>query len=121
MSRNLLGTFMALVSAAGFGSMAIFAKIAYQAGLNIQTLLVLRFSLATLILWTILKCTKKKYQVSSKDTISLIILGVLGYGALSGLFFYAVSQIPAAIAGLLLYTYPVLVTILTALKTSYVA
>lgn len=115
MSKELLGTILAVVSAAGFGSMSIFAKLAYQDNVNIPTLLFFRFALSSVFLWLIIKLTGKLKSVERKDLFRLFFIGAILYVAQSGLFFYSVSQIPASIAGLLLYTYPVLVTILSVL------
>ena len=49
-SPRLWGTVCVLVSATAFGSMAIFAKLAYAAGLTTSSLLFLRFTLAGLCL-----------------------------------------------------------------------
>jgi hypothetical protein len=40
-----------LASAAAFGAMAVFGKLAYAAGATVGTLLVLRFALAAGLLW----------------------------------------------------------------------
>ncbi|MEA2193022.1 MAG: hypothetical protein QOI73_3143, partial [Solirubrobacteraceae bacterium] len=47
------GVALCLVSACGFGLMAIFAKEAYDAGLGVTALLAGRFALAECLLWAI--------------------------------------------------------------------
>src|SRR3712207_2417718 len=51
---DVLGPTLILVSALSFGAMAIFAKLAYAAGVSTEALLVLRFSVAGVILWLVL-------------------------------------------------------------------
>ena len=51
--RRRAGIALCVVSACGFGLMAIFATRAYDAGLGVTTLLALRFSLAASIFWAI--------------------------------------------------------------------
>ena len=55
MNPQQLGALMVLLSAAGFATLAIFIKLAYAAGANTLTILTLRFTLASLMLWAILK------------------------------------------------------------------
>ena len=50
-NKNLLGSILVLVSAAGFGIMGIAAKIAYAEGANAVSVLVMRYITATLLMW----------------------------------------------------------------------
>src|SRR3954452_4252319 len=43
------GAALCLLSAAGFGAMAIFGKLAYDAGVSTLTLLLVRFTFATML------------------------------------------------------------------------
>lgn len=103
------GTMLVALSAAGFASMAIFAKFAYAAGANVVTVLGIRFTLAALLLWIILLITGPKPKLTTRNTITLILLGAVGYGSQSSLFFNSLKLIPAAMTAMLLYTYPALV------------
>lgn len=107
------GTIFIIASALGFGLMAIFAKYAYEDNVGIFTLLTLRFLLAGLFLGLVLWIRKEKLQVGYRQLLILIGLGVMGYAVMSSCFFYAVKLIPASIAAISLYTYPVIVTILS--------
>ncbi|MHB9095957.1 MAG: EamA family transporter, partial [Eubacteriales bacterium] len=49
-----------------------------------------------------------------KQLLALAGLGAMGYGLMSTFFFSAVELIPASITAILLYTYPVIVTVLSA-------
>ncbi|MDP8968583.1 MAG: EamA/RhaT family transporter, partial [Actinomycetota bacterium] len=51
--RRTAGVALCLLSAVGFGLMAIFAKEAYAAGLGLTALLAARFVLAACVLWAI--------------------------------------------------------------------
>jgi len=110
--RNKLGIIITSISAAGFGSMAIFAKIAYAHGSNVTTLLSIRFITAGLLFLLIMKLSKTSWGLNRKQLAYLIALGAAGYGVLSNLFFAGVALIPASVASLLLYTYPTMVCIL---------
>src|SRR3954452_3223501 len=109
MTREREGLLLCLVSAAGFGAMAIFAKEAYATGLDVTTLLALRFPIAAAMLWALIGLRRR--PVGSPR--GLAAGGVLGlwYAAQAGLFFSALERIDAGLASLLLYIYPALVTL----------
>src|SRR3954464_4616802 len=109
MTREREGLLLCLVSAAGFGAMAIFAKEAYATGLDVTTLLALRFPIAAAMLWALIGLRRR--PVGSPR--GLAAGGVLGlwYAAQAGLFFSALERIDAGLASLLLYAYPALVTV----------
>jgi drug/metabolite transporter (DMT)-like permease len=101
---------LCLVSAFGFGCMAIFAKDAYRQHLGITALLSLRFALAALIFWAIAHA--RGISLPSRRTVLAgLALGAFGYAAQSGLYFGAVKRMDASTTSLLLYTYPAIVFI----------
>ncbi|HST05634.1 MAG TPA: DMT family transporter, partial [Chloroflexia bacterium] len=106
------GVLWVLASAAGFGAMAIFAKLAYADGLNVPTLLAVRFSLAALLMWAILAICRVSPRVPARTLGGLLLMGGLGYVGQSFAYFTALQTIPAATTALLLYTYPALVSLL---------
>src|SRR3954463_14681675 len=109
MTREREGLLLCLVSAAGFGAMAIFAKEAYATGLDVTTLLALRFPIAAAMLGALIGLRRR--PVGSPR--GLAAGGVLGlwYAAQAGLFFSALERIHAGLASLLLYISPALVTL----------
>jgi drug/metabolite transporter (DMT)-like permease len=106
------GVIWLVVSAAGFGSMAIFAKEAYAAGVELPTLLAGRFALAALCLWVMVWGGRARLRLSGRQVVGLALMGGLGYVGQSFAYFTALQTIPAATTALLLYTYPALVTLL---------
>jgi drug/metabolite transporter (DMT)-like permease len=101
-----------LISAAAFGSMAIFAKEAYAAGVGLPTLLAGRFALAALFLWIGALGGRTPLRLRGRQVIGLLLLGGGGYVGQSFAYFTALQTIPAATTALLLYIYPALVTLL---------
>lgn len=101
-----------LISAAGFGSTAIFAKEAYAAGVGLPTLLAARFALAALFLWLGVLGGRTPLRLRGRQVVGLALLGSVGYVGQSFAYFTALQTIPAATTALLLYTYPALVTLL---------
>ena len=102
---------LCLVSAFGFGCMAIFAKDAYKQHLGITTLLALRFAGASLIFWTIARLRGAISLPPRRALLAALGLGAFGYAAQSGLMFGALRRMDASTASLLLYTYPAMVFI----------
>jgi drug/metabolite transporter (DMT)-like permease len=107
-SSHRQGLLLCLVSAAGFGAMAIFAKNAYAAGFGVVTLLALRFALATILLWAI-AVARGPIRLPRRTALAALGLGAIGYSAQAGAFFAALERIDASLASLLLYAYPGLV------------
>lgn len=105
------GVALCLLSAVGFGCMAIFAKVAYGAGFAVLELLALRFVLAAAIFWAIV-VTRRPRWPEPRTVLVAVALGAIGYAAQAGLFFGAVDRIDASLASLLLYTYPALVFVI---------
>ena len=113
MNPQQLGALMVLLSAAGFATLAIFIKLAYAAGANTLTILTLRFTLASLMLWAILKPLGLSPRMDRKTLFQLFLMGALGYGSMSLLFTLTVQYLPASLAEILLFTYPAIVSILS--------
>jgi drug/metabolite transporter (DMT)-like permease len=111
MGKNKLGILVTSLSAVGLGSMSIFAKIAYSYGVNVMTLLIMRYVLASLFFIILIMIFKKPIKINKKIFLLLIFIGFLD-GIVSNLFFYGVALIPASLAGLILYIYPTIVCIL---------
>jgi len=106
--RERQGLLLCLLSAAGFGAMAILAKDAYAAGVGVVTLLALRFTLATALLWAV-AVARGAARLPRRTLLAALGLGVAGYSAQAGAFFGALERIDASLASLLLYAYPALV------------
>ena len=112
MQSQYTGMMLVLASAAGFATLPIFIKLAYAAGANTVTILTTRFILAAACLWLILHCCGISAAVNKRTLIRLSLLGALGYGAMSTAFASSLTYLPASLASLLLYLYPVIVSIL---------
>lgn len=109
------GVVLCLVSACGFGLMAIFAKEAYAAGLGVTALLAARFVVAASVFWAIVGVRERRRRgvpaalPGRRAVLAGLGLGAIGYAAQAGLFFSALRHIDASLTSLLLYTYPALV------------
>ena len=111
------GVALCLLSAVGFGLMAIFAKEAYAAGLGVTALLAARFVLAALVFWALVAGRRRlrscalgsPARPARRVVLACLALGAIGYAAQAGVFFTALEHIDASLTSLLLYTYPALV------------
>jgi drug/metabolite transporter (DMT)-like permease len=111
---HVVGTLYILASALCFGSMAIFARMAYASGVDIPTLLLLRFSVASILMWGML-LLKRMRLPKGRGMIILVAMGAVGYAGQAFSFFTALTYASAGLVALLLYTYPAIVTILARL------
>lgn len=109
----IIGFLLVLLSAAGFAFIPIFAVYAYDAGVNVFTLLFLRFLLAAAIFFVWLLIRKQLQRLRLKQLLSIALLGGVFYATQSILYFSSVKFIPASLAVLLLYLYPIMVALLS--------
>lgn len=113
MNNFYKGAALLLLSALGFGLLPIFALYAYKGNISITTLLFIRFLFAAALFFIYAFIKFKRISVGKRDILFLFILGAIGYNLQSQFYFSAVRYIPASLAALLLYTYPMLVTVLS--------
>ena len=107
-----LGPAMIVVSALGFGSMALFAHIAYADRVNTLSLLAWRFILASGVM-TPLLLARRMPLPRGRTLFGLICLGAI-YAAVAWAYFAALHFASSGMVALLVYTYPVVVTLLGA-------
>ena len=106
-----VGILFVLVSAVSFGLMPIFARLAYAQGVGVDELLFVRFLSAFVIMGVILAASRHLILPSMVDLLALVILGALVYFLQSTFYFTSLLYSPVAIVALILYTYPVFVTV----------
>ncbi|TCP15149.1 threonine/homoserine efflux transporter RhtA [Crenobacter luteus] len=106
------GHLQILLSAAAFGTMAIFAKLAYQHGLSASQVLFWRFAIAALALAPLIAWRRLPWP-SARTTLQLAAMGGAGYALASLCYFTALDYAAAGTVALLLYLYPALVVLLS--------
>ena len=112
--QNAIGVALVIGSACCFGTLGVFGKLAYRLGLSTPQLLSYRFGLAAALLWVAAIVTRQGLP-PRRSLLGLAIMGGAGYVGQSGSYFSALHFIPASTNALLLYTFPVVVTLLAAL------
>jgi drug/metabolite transporter, DME family len=107
-----LGIAQILVSGFCFGFLGLFGKKAYSAGLSPGEFLALRFSLAALMLggWFLLR-DRSRLAIGKENAIRAFLLGSFGYALFSTCYFTALQGLSVSLTALLLYLYPVWVTV----------
>jgi drug/metabolite transporter (DMT)-like permease len=108
------GALLCLASAAAFGAMGIFGKLAYDEGASVGTLLATRFVLAAVLFWLVVACSGRARELralSRRDAGIALALGAIGYSAQAGGYFAALDRLDASLLSLLVYTFPAIVTV----------
>jgi drug/metabolite transporter (DMT)-like permease len=112
MSRRTTGVLLIAVSAASFGAMAIFARLAYDGGADVTAVLFLRFALAAPCMAALLRARRLPWP-RGRDLAGLAAMGAVGYVGQSAAYFTALTLVSAGLVALLLYAYPAIVTVLS--------
>jgi drug/metabolite transporter (DMT)-like permease len=113
-ANRRLGLVFIIISAASFGVMPIFARLAYNAGAEPITVLFLRFTIAAVVMNLIMVLRRTEYPRGLMLS-ELILLGAIAYVGESLAYFLALRLASAGLVALLLYIYPALVTALSAI------
>ncbi len=109
-----MGVALVIGSAVCFGTLGVFGKLAYRLGLTTPQLLSYRFALAAVLLWLAAVIIRQDFP-PRRSLLGLAILGGVGYVGQSASYFGALHFIPVSTTALLLYTFPVAVTLLATL------
>lgn len=112
--KHITGIVLIAISAASFGTLAIFGRFLYADGMDTFTMLFLRFGLAALLMLTILLMRKEKLP-RGKILLQLVGMGALGYVGQSFSYLSAIKYASAGLVALLLYLYPMFVFVLSIL------
>ncbi|KAI3590156.1 Permease of the drug/metabolite transporter (DMT) superfamily [Cupriavidus sp. U2] len=111
---TLAGVLLIALSASAFGAMAIFARFAYAAGADVYGLLAVRFVVAAIAMAFVMR-TRGIALPPWRRVLALAAMGGIGYVGQSYCFFTALNHAQASLVALLLYLYPLFVTILAAI------
>lgn len=112
--ERIFGILLVAASAAAFGTLAIFGRYAYADGMDALTILALRFSLSALALAGMLAVQGKSWP-RGRTLAQLVGMGAVGYVGQAYFYFTALNYASSGLVALLLYLYPVFVTLLSLL------
>lgn len=113
MSPRTTGALLAVVSAASFGVMPVLTKVVYDDGAGPFGVLSVRFTVAALLLLALARLRKEPLP-RGRQLVKLALLGGVGYVIESLCYFSALTRISAGLTALLLYLYPAIVVVLSA-------
>lgn len=113
MNSRTVGIGFVFLAAALFGTLGIFGRIAAGIELPMGTLLSVRFVAATVALWFVLSVYGPRRRLEKRTVFIEVGLGCV-YGVMSVAYFESLTWLSAGIAALLLFTYPVQVTLASA-------
>ena len=111
------GVLFAVLAAVGFSFKAILAKLVYRYNVDAETLLGLRMALALpfYLLIGALAEREARAAMHARDWLWMAVLGFLGYYLSSYLDFLGLKHISSGLERLILFLYPTLVIIISAL------
>ncbi|WP_088186692.1 DMT family transporter [Desulfosporosinus sp. FKA] len=111
----LNGYLLIILAAIGYGALPIFIKWGFNMGLTIDVMLFSRFFIASSLMVFILFVSRKKgFKISKSSFIQLALQGFLFFGC-SYTYFLSIKHMSVIITNILLYTYPLMVVLMSAL------
>ncbi len=110
--NRILGVTLLCISGATFGTLLIFGRFAYASGLDVATMMFIRFTIAGIIMlaWMLIR---RESLPKGKTLLLLVGMGGLGYFGQAYCYMSSIQYASAGLAVLLLYLYPLFVTILS--------
>ena len=113
----LVGVVFALLAAVGFSAKAILVKLAYLDSVDAVTLLALRMAFSVPFFIGVALWARRQHaeSLSRQDWMLVLILGLIGYYLSSFLDFLGLQTISAGLERLILFLYPTMTVILSAL------
>ena len=111
--RRALGVALAVTSATSFGVMPVLTKVVYDDGADTTGVLSFRFTVASLVL-LVLARVRGEPLPRGRALAAITALGAVGYAVEATAYFEALERISAGLTALLLYLYPALVVVLSA-------
>lgn len=105
------GALLAVASALSYAVTIVVGRSLAKAGLGPDTVLGIRFSLGGAILLAVLLIRRGPLLPAPGERLAAMLLGLVGYGTESTLFYLGLEHGTAAAVTLLFYAYPALVTV----------
>ena len=111
-----MGIGLVVISAAGYGSGSILAAPIYSTGVDWLTLVSWRFLIGAVLgwLWVVASPGRRAALrgMTRRQVAVALALGALFVGN-AGTYYASLETVPAALAGVIVYTYPVMVAVLS--------
>lgn len=114
--QRALGVGLVLVAGIGFASGSIFATLSYEQGIGWLTLMAWRFMVGAAAAWAwVAVSARRRAAVRATPRRQIVVALALGalYTGNAGTYYAGIETIPAALAGVLVYLYPIFVALLS--------
>jgi drug/metabolite transporter (DMT)-like permease len=114
--RTVTGIALIVVSAAGYATGSVLAAPIYATGIDWLTLVEWRFLIGAALGWTwVLVSSDRRASLGRMPRRALVVALALGalFTGNAGTYYAGLETVPAALAGVLVYTYPVIVAVLS--------
>ena len=113
-NKKVFGTICGILAAVFYGTNPLGALKLYEQGMNTNSVLFSRFSMAWIIVSIILIIRKENLKVSKREFGTLTALGLL-FTASSMTLYFSFHYIAAGVASTLLFTYPIMTAVIMGL------
>lgn len=110
-NKKIFGTICGILAAIFYGTNPLGALKLYEQGMNTNSVLFSRFSMAWIIISIILIIRKENLKVTKNEFGTLTALGLL-FTASSMTLYFSFKYIAAGVASTLLFTYPVMTAVI---------
>src|SRR4029078_5508509 len=114
--RTATGIGLIVVSAAGYATGSVLARPIYDTGIDWLTLVQWRFLVGALLGWAwVFVSAERRASLGRLPRRALLVALALGalFTGNAGTYYAGLETLPAALAGVLVYTYPVIVAVLS--------
>lgn len=113
-NKKFFGTICGILAAVFYGTNPLGALKLYEQGMNTNSVLFSRFSMAWIIISIILIIKKENLKVTKRECGTLTALGLL-FTASSMTLYFSFKYIAAGVASTLLFTYPIMTAVIMGL------
>lgn len=113
-NKKVFGTICGILAAVFYGTNPLGALKLYEQGMNTNSVLFSRFSMAWIIISIILIIRKESLKVTKREFGTLTALGLL-FTASSMTLYFSFKYIAAGVASTLLFTYPIMTAVIMGL------
>ncbi len=112
-NQRKLGFALVIASSMGFSMAPTFSKRAVEGGANTVGVLIVRFSVAALLMLVIRLLTTGKHSwPSARLMLDLFLLGAIGYSGAAFFYFTAIENMSTGVSIVIWYIYPVFVVLI---------
>ena len=112
-NQRLLGFALVFLSSLGFSLAPTFSKRSYESGANTVGVLIVRFTVAALLMLLIRQLSKgQRVWPQPRLMLQLFLLGAFGYSGAAFFYFTAIENMSSGVSIVIWYIYPVFVVLI---------